>query len=81
MSERFAMGTLTIMKPVNERIKEIEDVVKTDLKKFNVSDFEIKIYNTLKKQGYGSLKQLDVLDNIETKVLGFVNEEKQLNYA
>lgn len=70
---------VTILLSLEDRIHDIDVKTNGDLKKFKVSEFESKVFQSLRKIAFGSSKQLEILNNIEIKVFGYArnNEEKK----
>ena len=63
------MATIVLLN-LEDRIHDIEVTTGGDLLKYKVSDFEIKVFESLKKLSWGSTKQLNILSTIEKKVFG-----------
>lgn len=66
------MTNKTILLMTNEeRIKDIEKKIRGVKGIFNITQFELNVMATLKKQHHGSDKQERILSKIEIKVFGY----------
>lgn len=64
-----------------ERIDDIEAQIKdVPYQNFNITEFEMKVLGTLKKQNHGSHKQELILAGIERKIFGRSKELDQSRF-
>lgn len=64
------MSTVLLMTN-QERLAEIEEQLKkVTYQEFKITEFEMRVMGTLKRQGHGSHKQELILAGIERKIFG-----------
>ena len=63
------MSTILLMTE-QERIEQIDAEISGVKSQYNINQFELDVLATLRKQRFGSAKQLNILAQIERKVFG-----------
>lgn len=63
------MSTILLMTE-QERVEQIEAEISGVKSLYNITQFDLDVLNTLKKQRHGGAKQLKILAQIEVKVFG-----------
>lgn len=67
------------MRPVSDRVVDIEKEISGVKSLFHINQFELDVMKTLKDLTHGSVKQRAVLASIEIKVFGHTREDASIN--